>query len=428
MPAGAYTVDTDALTISGAQAYTGVLSPDGDIAVFAFNGLSIAGATFTVTGKRPCAFLSQSDLVASSSFDASGGAGGNSVSNPSAHGGVGGTGRGGGANGGGGGSVGQFVFTGLQGNGVGGGSTANGGQVGGQAGWPGSFGSVSLGGGQLYGNLCVRLEGGSGGGGGGAHISASGAGGGAGGGAIEFGAVGLLDLRGSTINVDGGNGGAAAAPAGRGGGGSGGGVLMHAATVYTPQSITARGGVGSWRAGGGRVALLSANTPDINTVDTSGYDTPGPFTNLRTGLTAANLDFGDVPVGSSKTLGLMVSNTGAPETSINGRFPAPSGGPLTRVSNADLFSGLHGGQWSAMPYTFTPTAVGPFSQTVTIVSTGGNATVTITGRGVTTQTNPAPVCMADLGVQGGGFGHDGELDNNDFVAFINAFFNHTGCP
>ena len=33
---------------------------------------------------------------------------------------------------------------------------------------------------------------------------------------------------------------------------------------------------------------------------------------------------------------------------------------------------------------------------------------------------------ADFGVQGGLPGHDGLFDNNDFIAFINAFFD--GCP
>jgi len=37
-------------------------------------------------------------------------------------------------------------------------------------------------------------------------------------------------------------------------------------------------------------------------------------------------------------------------------------------------------------------------------------------------------CVADLGVQGGVPGHDGVLDNNDFIVFIDAFFSHTGCP
>jgi hypothetical protein len=42
--------------------------------------------------------------------------------------------------------------------------------------------------------------------------------------------------------------------------------------------------------------------------------------------------------------------------------------------------------------------------------------------------SPAPHCLADLGSQGGVLGPDGFLDNNDFIIFIDAFFNHTGCP
>jgi hypothetical protein len=36
---------------------------------------------------------------------------------------------------------------------------------------------------------------------------------------------------------------------------------------------------------------------------------------------------------------------------------------------------------------------------------------------------PAPACAADLGAAGGLPGHDGHLDNNDFIAFISLFFN-----
>jgi hypothetical protein len=34
-------------------------------------------------------------------------------------------------------------------------------------------------------------------------------------------------------------------------------------------------------------------------------------------------------------------------------------------------------------------------------------------------------CRADIGMQGGAPGQDGVLDNNDFVVFIDLFFN--GC-
>jgi hypothetical protein len=37
---------------------------------------------------------------------------------------------------------------------------------------------------------------------------------------------------------------------------------------------------------------------------------------------------------------------------------------------------------------------------------------------------PPPSCPADIGTQGGLPGHDGHLDNNDFVVFIDYFFNH----
>jgi subtilisin family serine protease len=36
--------------------------------------------------------------------------------------------------------------------------------------------------------------------------------------------------------------------------------------------------------------------------------------------------------------------------------------------------------------------------------------------------------VVDIGAQGGVSGHDGLFDNNDFVAFIDAFFSHAGCP
>jgi plastocyanin len=44
--------------------------------------------------------------------------------------------------------------------------------------------------------------------------------------------------------------------------------------------------------------------------------------------------------------------------------------------------------------------------------------------GVITVLDAPPSCPADLGIQGGGPGHDGILDNNDFIAFIDFFFNH----
>lgn len=70
-----------------------------------------------------------------------------------------------------------------------------------------------------------------------------------------------------------------------------------------------------------------------------------------------------------------------------------------------------------------------------LVASGGN-TVAVTTRfitappfdsyrvGVTRIGDAHPPCAADLGRQGGAAGSDGLLDNNDFVIFIDFFFNH----
>jgi len=47
---------------------------------------------------------------------------------------------------------------------------------------------------------------------------------------------------------------------------------------------------------------------------------------------------------------------------------------------------------------------------------GAAAAFTVTGA------TSVPACPADIGVAGGGPGHDGSLDNNDFIAFITYFF------
>jgi hypothetical protein len=55
------------------------------------------------------------------------------------------------------------------------------------------------------------------------------------------------------------------------------------------------------------------------------------------------------------------------------------------------------------------------------------AGATTSGAGVLNISGPAttaPVCLADVGSQGGIVGPDGQLDNNDFAAFITAFFNN----
>ena len=55
-------------------------------------------------------------------------------------------------------------------------------------------------------------------------------------------------------------------------------------------------------------------------------------------LAPTTLDFGSVAVGTSATLGMIITNTGTDGSFINGSFPAASA-PFARVGNP-VFSGL----------------------------------------------------------------------------------------
>ena len=70
--------------------------------------------------------------------------------------------------------------------------------------------------------------------------------------------------------------------------------------------------------------------------------------------------------------------------------------------------------WSSEGNEFTANTDGPG----TPWESGSGAAVGMTIIGNTS----TPACIADVGVAGGGAGHDGMLDNNDFIAFINYFF------
>ncbi|HZW08257.1 MAG TPA: DVUA0089 family protein, partial [Phycisphaerales bacterium] len=76
------------------------------------------------------------------------------------------------------------------------------------------------------------------------------------------------------------------------------------------------------------------------------------------------------------------------------------------------------------------------SITAAIAAQAAAYDVVITNACGSTTSSPAPLfvggmttgCLADLGVQGGTPGQDGQLNNNDFIVFIDHFFNQTGCP
>jgi hypothetical protein len=259
---GSYTFNTTTdqlLDSSNNVLFTGVTF--NGIAVFDFSGITIGGGTFTGTGSRPLALLSQGNIsFTGGRIDVSGGRG--SVP-PVFIPGSGGPGGFGGGAGPGAGSPGRNI--------PGSASTAGGGGFGGPGGpgMPGVPGDGSGGpGGPPYGDLATQLVGGSGGGRGNTTPLTVGYSGGGGGGAIELGATGSLAINGGTIAAAGGPGGGS----GSGGGGSGGGIFLHADSVGLAGSgvLDVGGGFGSGGGGGGRILILANSYNNSGTFDLAG--------------------------------------------------------------------------------------------------------------------------------------------------------------
>jgi hypothetical protein len=446
---GAYTFDTDGLTLSGAgiTPLPATLSKD-RIAVLAFAALTIpAGAMVQVTGKHPAALLATGSITVGGSLIANGGA------SPALSAG-GGIGNGGGGEGGDGhphtGDILNTTSSPGYGTGGGGGSRladtygvfnvcgGSGGTLGGRGGGPRTTAQFN--------NLIDSLVAGSGGGGG--FGSTGGGGGGAGGGAIELGAFGAVTLQpGSLISVDGGNssygqtdGGMTANGAG-GGGGSGGAVLIHAPVIAADGTINARGGIGGTGTpgqsgggsggGGGAIVMQWGGGPGHTAPSTAGIHVDGGIGTCASGslgsvrvaqavVNSIDVDFGEIPIGSARMIPLMLVSGGESGTVISGVLPTTVwpfnfSGPATFTSSFDT-------GFTAIPCVFTPLGPGEYTSNIQVISDAGPTIIHFRGVG------KVPTCLADLGVQGGGYGHDGVLDNNDFVVFIDAFFSHTGCP
>lgn len=185
--------------------------------------------------------------------------------------------------------------------------------------------------------------------------------------------------------------------AGSGGGsGAGGRVFIQPTSAPTLTGVNVAGGA----AGTG-----GTGSPNGTNVQAGGN---GATTNVAATLTTT-LDFGNVTIGTSKTLGMVIGCTGAANTAVNERFPSATA-PLARVGNG-IFSNLAAGRKSANEYTFTPTHAGPHQQTLTSLSDGGNATVIIMGYGD---------CRSDLN-------QDLMADDADFVTFA-ADYEALLCP
>ncbi|HZW80302.1 MAG TPA: choice-of-anchor D domain-containing protein, partial [Candidatus Deferrimicrobiaceae bacterium] len=98
-------------------------------------------------------------------------------------------------------------------------------------------------------------------------------------------------------------------------------------------------------------------------------------------LSGATLDFGSVTAGTSKTLTLSASNTGAVSVSI---ASVSISSKYFTLSSPSLPAVIAAGQNSTISIVFTPNAAGAFSATVSITSNASDSasTVSVSGTGV----------------------------------------------
>jgi hypothetical protein len=121
------------------------------------------------------------------------------------------------------------------------------------------------------------------------------------------------------------------------------------------------------------------------------------------GILSANnssLSFGNVQVGSTKSMSLVLSNIGAQGTSVQLSQLAVSGSGFN-VSGATLPVTLSAGQQLTISVSFKPTASGSVSGSVAVLSDASktNLTVTLSGSGVTAAqlvTNPTSVAFGNV--------------------------------
>ncbi len=104
---------------------------------------------------------------------------------------------------------------------------------------------------------------------------------------------------------------------------------------------------------------------------------------VRPGLTAspAGLDFGEVPVGGTRSLTTGFTNTGTQPETITA-VTAP-GAPFTTTGLPAAGLTVAPGQTVAVGVAYTPAAAGTHTATLAVTGPNGSATVALTGTGVT---------------------------------------------
>ncbi|MFT3683484.1 MAG: GC-type dockerin domain-anchored protein [Phycisphaerales bacterium] len=141
---------------------------------------------------------------------------------------------------------------------------------------------------------------------------------------------------------------------------------------------------------------------------------------------ASSVAFGNVETGTAASNTFTITNNGdvnkwTAAGIANLRYTMTVTGPFTLSGAGVQQTEAPAGGGNTHTVTMNTTTVGHKTGTITITTDAPDTpsyTIALSGDVF----EPAPTCVADLGHQGGLPGGDGQLDNNDFIAFISAFF------
>jgi hypothetical protein len=147
-------------------------------------------------------------------------------------------------------------------------------------------------------------------------------------------------------------------------------------TLTTGQTISIPVRFTPTATGGATASLLL--TTDAGNVS---FDLHGTGTQTGLGATPTSLDFGTVPTGAHKTVGVTIANTGTTSVTISGSTPPT--GPFTATGLPANGTVLAAGASVSVSVTYTPTVAGTQTGSLAVASTGGSVTVPITGTAVT---------------------------------------------
>ncbi len=141
------------------------------------------------------------------------------------------------------------------------------------------------------------------------------------------------------------------------------GGLQNVVVTFAPVALVSYGGV---------VTVNSDATSGSNSIIVSGTGNPA----TRSIGISGNLNFGNVPIGTTAPATLTISNSGNVPLTITGiSYPAGFSGAVSGTIPAGTSQGI--------PVTFTPVAMTNYSGTITITSdaTGGFNTIAVSGTG-----------------------------------------------